>query len=222
MTSAITLTLACVAIVAFQVLASRLDAVEDLASLAHILAASCQEPLAFRDAKAAEAVLASLRTNREILSARIYQSDGSVFAQYVAADKNMPALPRERLVEGHWFQQRQLTFVHRINLGGELIGTIVLRSDMREQYTRLRDYVTIVTILMLASTCVAFLLSAKLQDVISGPVLELVHMARGVTENKDYSLRARGRRDGEIGQLVEAFNHMLDRIQERDNALRKT
>ena len=221
LTSTVALGLACAAIIGFQFVAARHAAVRDLTALATVIAANSSAALTFHDPHSAEETLASLKTNPGILAARIYNSDGTLFAQYVAGPEDMPLVPPHQQIDGHWFQQRQLILSRKIRLDDDIIGTVVLRHDMREEYTRLRDYVTIVTILMLASTCVALLLSAKLQNVITQPILELVRVARGVIEEKDYSLRARGNREDEVGLLVEAFNHMLDRIQERNQELAK-
>ena len=216
MTSAIALTLACVAICGYQFVAERYKAVHELTVLARIVEANSAAALTTQNAKAAGEVLQALRTNPEVLSARIYRSDGTLFAQYVRAGADVLPPSREHQQDGHWFEGWQLIVGRRIQLGGQSFGTVVLRGDLRDQYSRLRDYVTIVAILMLASTCAAFLLSNKLQNTISAPILELARVAQGVTEKKDYSLRAHGKRMDEVGLLIDAFNQMLDRIQERE------
>ena len=50
-------------------------------------------------------------------------------------------------------------------------------------------------------------------------MVELAETADRVTRQEDYALRGTVQSDDEIGALVEAFNKMLDRIQERDAAL---
>src|ERR1043166_7579247 len=209
LTSTVALSLACAAIIGFQFVAARRAAVQDLTALAKVIAANSTAALTFHDTRAAEETLATLKTNPGLLAARIYNPDGSLFAQYVAGGADISLVPPHLHIEGHRFQQRQLVLAHKIRLDDEIIGTVILRADMHQQYTRLRDYVTIVTILMLASTCVALLLSARLQNVITRPIMELVRVARGVIGEKDYSLRAQGNREDEVGLLVEAFNQML-------------
>src|SRR5262249_45828578 len=56
--------------------------------------------------------------------------------------------------------------------------------------------------------------------VISDPIASLADIARRVTNEKDYSLRASAARSAnEIVVLTDAFNEMLARIQERDRSL---
>ena len=73
---------------------------------------------------------------------------------------------------------------------------------------------------MVASSCVGFLLSSRLQRVISGPILHLAQTAHIVSDKKDYSVRAVKHSQDEVGFLIDGFNEMLTQIQERDVALR--
>jgi signal transduction histidine kinase/CheY-like chemotaxis protein len=61
----------------------------------------------------------------------------------------------------------------------------------------------------------AYLLSRTLQGQITAPVLTLAETARSVSEKRDYSVRARKHGTGELALLTDAFNQMLDRIQEQ-------
>jgi light-regulated signal transduction histidine kinase (bacteriophytochrome)/HAMP domain-containing protein len=76
-----------------------------------------------------------------------------------------------------------------------------------------------VAIVMLTSSCVAFVLSSRLQHVISQPILRLAETARIVSVEKNYAVREVKHSQDEVGLLIEAFNEMLSRIQERDAAL---
>jgi len=73
---------------------------------------------------------------------------------------------------------------------------------------------------MLTATLVALLLLSQLQSIVSRPILDVVRTAKLVSEQKDYAVRARKHGRDEIGTLVDAFNEMLDRVQERDRQLR--
>ena len=63
--------------------------------------------------------------------------------------------------------------------------------------------------------------AARLQRLISDPILDLARTAFAVSSGKDYSLRAKKRNDDEIGFLFDRFNEMLGQIQERDIALQQ-
>ncbi len=66
----------------------------------------------------------------------------------------------------------------------------------------------------------SYLLSSRLQHLVSGPILDLAWTAHAVTETEDYSKRATTGGADEIGLLGAALNEMLEQIQHRDGALR--
>src|SRR4029077_20103337 len=55
---------------------------------------------------------------------------------------------------------------------------------------------------------------------ITEPILHLAQVAARVTAKEDYTLRALPRGEDEAGALIGSFNQMLERIQERDKALK--
>jgi light-regulated signal transduction histidine kinase (bacteriophytochrome)/HAMP domain-containing protein len=88
-------------------------------------------------------------------------------------------------------------------------------------YRRLRLYGGMVAAVIVVSCLVAVVLSARLQNHISRPVLALARTAKTVSAQRDLSVRAERFDDDELGQLTDAFNGMLDRVQEQDRALRE-
>ncbi|MEO7142043.1 MAG: response regulator, partial [Bryobacteraceae bacterium] len=117
---------------------------------------------------------------------------------------------------GKYFEGNALLLYRPIHLSGETIGTVYLRADMSEFYARMRRYGIIVLLVLGGASLVAFLLAARLQGIISGPILELADTARQISAAKNYSLRAAPRGGDEVGALIESFNGMLVQIQQRD------
>jgi light-regulated signal transduction histidine kinase (bacteriophytochrome)/HAMP domain-containing protein len=70
------------------------------------------------------------------------------------------------------------------------------------------------------ASLVAFVLAMRLQRHITEPVLALASTAKTVSETPDFSVRAERFDDDELGELTDAFNAMLARVDERDHALR--
>ncbi len=70
-----------------------------------------------------------------------------------------------------------------------------------------------------ASLLLALLISARLQTLISRPIMSLAETASNVSARQDYSIRAAKLGEDEIGVLVEKFNEMLDQIGLRDREL---
>ena len=67
---------------------------------------------------------------------------------------------------------------------------------------------------LLASLAVASLLTARLQRVISRPILDLTEAARSISQNNDYTKCQVEHGRDELGTLIESFNLMVDTIQE--------
>ena len=91
---------------------------------------------------------------------------------------------------------------------------------MRQWSMRARRYATICLVFALVSVFLAFLVSSKLQKVISGPIMHLEDTMKIVSANKNYEVRAVKSYSDEIGSLIDGFNAMLSDIQQRDGALR--
>ena len=119
----------------------------------------------------------------------------------------------------HFFNADSLVLQRPIVLHGETLGAVCLRSSMVTFNRRMVQYASISAIVLVAAGLVAFLISLRLQGVISEPILELSRAAREVAHQKNYSIRINRRSEDELGLLFDAFNEMLRQIQERDAAL---
>jgi signal transduction histidine kinase/DNA-binding NarL/FixJ family response regulator len=118
------------------------------------------------------------------------------------------------------FEGQYLEVCHDVALNGDRVGTLILQSDMRQWSMRARRYATICLVFALVSVFLAFLVSSKLQKVISGPIMHLEDTMKIVSANKNYEVRAVKSYSDEIGSLIDGFNAMLSDIQQRDGALR--
>ncbi len=220
-TSSAVLLLSSLAFLAYDRSGSRRSMTNDLSILAEVVGANSTAALAFNDPLAAAEILQGLRAQPHIVSARIYSIDEKVFAEYlrVGAQSEMPtkAPAADRAV----FTSDRLMLSHRILLDGQPVGTVYLESDLEEMSSRLKHYIGIATLILMGATFLAFLLSARLQRVISGPLLRLSDTARAVSLEKNYSLRAEKEGKDEVGQLIDGFNEMLSQIQHRDEELER-
>jgi PAS domain S-box-containing protein len=108
-----------------------------------------------------------------------------------------------------------------VRVGHQILGTIFLKSN-NDVHARLRQYVGIVCLVLLLSQGFALLLSSRMQRTITVPITELTDVARLISVDKNYSIRAVRRTSGEIGILIDSFNHMLSQIEIRELALRES
>ena len=218
LTSCLSLLLACGGFVAYEIITFRGTMVENLSTLADIVANNSATAVDFNIQEGAEKNLAMLRSARSVEAAWILSKDGRVFAEYFSKTNRRVAAPM--LAQGQYFFAEDTLVMQRpIRHDGEIIGAVCLRSNLDAFHSRLRQYASIAGILLLASALLALLLSIRLQHVISRPILDLARTARSVAQEKNYSVRAVKQSDDEIGTLIDGFNDMLRQIQERDAAL---
>ncbi len=219
LTSVIALTLACTGFIIGEAFTFRDSMARNLSTTADVIGANSTAALVFKDRASAEEILSALGAVKSIVAAGIYTKDGLVFARYlrrdVAKDQSLPVHPED----GYRFEGGHLLFFRPIIYDGERIGTVYLQSDMQELTTRVKLYVGIVALVLLASSIAAYLLSSKLQRVVSDPISQLAKTMRIVSGEKDYSVRVTKHGQDEIGVLIDGFNDMLAQIQTRDAAL---
>jgi two-component system sensor histidine kinase/response regulator len=216
LTSSAALLLACAVFAMHDLLSLRQSMVRGLATLAAITGSNSTAALTFNDPRAAREVLDSLSAEKQIVSACIYTREGQVFAKYRRGDPAANFEPPAAQAEGTRFGANRLLLYRRIVLYGDAIGTIYLEADLEEIHARFVRYVAVVGIVLLGSTLVVFFLSAKLQKIISGPILHLADTALIVSLDKNYSIRAKKQSGDELGLLVDQFNEMMGEIQKRD------
>jgi PAS domain S-box-containing protein len=192
----------------------------DLIASAKMIGSNSTAVLTFHDSKSAREILGALQAKEHVIRACTYGSDGKAFAKYTRDPNEAGSCPPVQ-AEGSKVVGRHMALFQNIVLNGDSIGTIYIEADLRDLNERLLRFVAIDFVVLLGSLAVAFLLSYRLQRVISGPIRELAATASSVSAHENYSIRAVKRSQDEIGVLFDQFNSMLDRIQQRDVAIQK-
>jgi signal transduction histidine kinase len=223
--SAAALVLACSAFIAYDQLRARDAIVRSLSAEAQIVGANSAAALTFNDPKAAGNTLAALRGFPGVISAGILTADGQTFAQYRRGGGtevlDLPPLGTSQ-DETYSFHEGDILLVRRIELQGKPIGSVYIRNDLEDLHTRLQHYALIASLVLLVSLVTALLLSAALRRSLATPIVKLAETAGLVSRDKNYGVRAESVSGfNEIDVLVQAFNDMLEQIQQRDAELLK-
>lgn len=187
-----------------------------LQSVAAILALNCASAVDFNDPDAARATLAALETRPNVMAAGIVV-DGGLFAGYARGERLSPeiwsVIPSGN---SHRFADRHVVVYQTVAAGPRTLGTLFIQASLKEIDERLRRYAAIIGIISVAGVLVTLLISRRLQETISRPILNLASLAQRLSEEKDYSIRAAETRSvSEVEQLVATFNHMLAEIQQQ-------
>ena len=194
---------------------------QDLIVTAKMVGSNSTAALSFGDANSAGEILSALQAKQNVINACIYSKDGRVFASYSRDAANVDFSPPAAQGESTAIVNDHMVLFQPIDLNGNSIGTIFIEADLKDLSARLARFLEIDSLVLVVSLAVAFLLSTRLQRVVSGPIRELADTALSVTTQENYSIRATKRGHDEIGLLFDQFNSMLDRIQQRDTALQE-
>ncbi|MHC4742894.1 MAG: ATP-binding protein [Planctomycetota bacterium] len=206
--------------------ALRRDIVQAVSTHAAMTGDNCKAAVAFEDVNDAKNTLSTLREEPSIAFACIRDKKGNLFASYSRdpglKQEKFCAIPASELgLDDYHFNENYLIVRKPIVLDKEVIGTICLRSELEPLYVALKSkIVTIIGVVVLALLA-AYLISSRLQRIISGPILGLARVAKLVSEEQNYGARAMKESNDEIGKLIDSFNEMLEQIHSRDLALVK-
>ncbi|MCU7959752.1 MAG: diguanylate cyclase [gamma proteobacterium symbiont of Bathyaustriella thionipta] len=189
-----------------------------VASQANMIGSSSTAALSFGDHAAAEEILGSLIHQSHILSARIYDTDERVFAEYFR-----PGISNQRPMEFHShdysFAGNQIDLYHPILLDDELIGTVHLRANTQELGAHFLRYGQTVFIALAISLFIAFMVSSRLQRTVSRPLTAITGTMRRVARDQDYSVRVELDDENSLSTLADDLNEMLNQIQLRNKQL---
>jgi signal transduction histidine kinase/CheY-like chemotaxis protein len=218
--SATALALASGGFLAWDITQFRRDLMQDIDAQAAIVADNSAAPLAFRDVRAATETLAVMRLRPRVSAACLYDSQGQPFASYLRSSQDRcPALQEAQQGIG-W---SRYTVVGDVMLTRDRVGTLYIDRDLADLYDRLRAAGIAAAVLLLIAVGAALLVARRIERTIAAPLLALADTARAVSTGPDDSrIRAPAAAGDEIGSVVDAFNAMLDRIDERSRELSRT
>jgi two-component system sensor histidine kinase/response regulator len=229
LTSTVALMLACVAIVFYDRYTFTRWLADDLRTQATIIGNNSGGAIEAKNKAAAEDVLAALAAKPEIVAAALYGPDRNQLAVYLRENSAERVVPKRSEIAYYAPVQSErsklktidglLTVLQQIRIKGDSAGSLFVASDTRQLNEREHGYLMILLALALATAGLVFLLSTRLQGVISDPILQLLKVMKLVSDEKDYSLRVVKHSGDEIGELVDGFNHMLVEVERREFSL---
>lgn len=219
LTTLVALLVSSAAIVWYDLNEYRESYIRDLSTQTELLGAATAAALDFNDAEVAEEGLSVLRFRPRVIAAAVYDARGKLFASYVreGASPVFPELPRE---DGVYVEETEILAFKRVIGNGTILGSAYIVAEY-DPHAEMLNYAGIVLLVALIALLLAALFSMWLQTVVTRPILSVASVARQVVDQRDYDQRVEKSSDDEVGVLVDAFNEMLDEVQERDEALRK-
>jgi CheY-like chemotaxis protein/signal transduction histidine kinase len=226
-TSIIVLLLASAVYLITDVVGQRNDLVEDVSTVAEIIASGTGQDLVRKNHKAVETHLGSLKSDPHVISAFVVTAHDKIFASYIRSNPDGNPEANEDWIQSvlkahpqllarggnHRFSRDALDLTRKIVVDGETIGTLWIRSDLAVLRARIESYGDVGGIVLLSLSLLAFILSALFQRRLSDPIRSLTAVMKKIATDGDYSVQAEPRKSkDEIGTLISGFNQMLGHI----------
>ena len=183
---------------------------------ARIISANSAGALIEKNKKIAVEVLHSASIEPAVQSARIYDLNNSVIAEYkrkttVWQDDLSPQIRSDDL----------FNIAVPITHNGNIMGSLVVTASKAGLSIRLMEHIIIASVVFLFVGLFAYLWSIRLQNYIYRPIEHILSVTRQVRLGNDYSVRVEKYYDDELGLLADDFNLMLQQIEQRDDDLEK-
>jgi len=188
---------------------------QELSNIGKLIGENAKTAVATGDRKAANKILDSLKHHSNIVTSYIYTDTGEIFTYYPKRPiKGLGFLPK-----GQYLDNNHIHTYDTILYDGKPVGTVYLQSNLQKLYDRLFVFGRILVAVVLCTFLFALQVSKSLHRVISDPILYLAEIAKRVSNNKDYSIRAKKQSDDEVGILTNTFNEMLSTIEKAQKKL---
>ncbi len=213
------------------------DLVQELQSIANLIALNTGSAIIFHDKQAAEENLASLASKPEIIVAVLYDKDGNIYAEYKKKPVNSNAAVFDlqqsvQAPEGTIDKLKKsgmLTYILNghfhiilpVIVKGSFFGGIHLVDNMQYLKKQLHSYYIVLGYVVLITLLVVLVLASKIQSLFTGPLFSVIDSMNKVSERKNYKIRVKSRTNDEFGVLVYHFNKMIEEIQKRDEELQE-
>jgi len=197
-------------------------------TMAELVAMNCGAPLYFGDADAATSRLKSFKAAKDVLAACVIDQNEQFFAKYHRADQhpNDPTLYSRALLLNHLEKsvdcsdyKLRMHILQPIELKNKRIGMLYVHIDLTDVAYLVGMYLAFAFGVIGIAFFLSIFISRHYMEVISGPIVHLVDVARTISQDKNYAIRATKCDDDELGRLIESFNSMLHEIHIRDQEL---
>jgi two-component system sensor histidine kinase/response regulator len=227
---------AMIAHIAMNLLHLRADLQWSAARVARVTGASTIDALRLGDDKAALKAMSALRDEWLVSDAEVTGVNGKKLAAYHRGQNDAqlePAAARNSAaIAGAAFPidpQHPQVFLqgNHIHVGAaivrneQLLGLVQIVVPLDVLFPDWQGYLLITLAAIVAAVLTAYWFAARLQQQISGPIVNLAHTMQRVSLEEDYSLRVERSSQDEVGSLIDGFNQMLGQIRHRDSRLEK-
>ncbi len=193
--------------------------------LANGVAYNLQAAIIFNDSLAANEVLSAFSADGEVLRVKLYTKEGQLFAMYEREGTNapIPTVSQQQQIEeqDYAFASNYIFLKIPVKVENDIIAGLrvtVSKSSLTALYEKALNNALIYFSLLVVAATILYL---TIQKFIIIPVFSLNQGMRGFI-SRNQQQRITPAANDEIGDLVDAFNTMIERLKQRDKQVSYT
>jgi PAS domain S-box-containing protein len=213
----LTLTIGFTSIIIYNKLSLQKSFINEVETMAELIGNGMISIINFGTQKEAEDELKEwLKITPSIRNVWVYDANDKLFASYYL-DKFYEIPASEVIAAPNTELRNKYLHISRpIEYQQDRLGTIYLMVSTEELDKMTKNSIIALLVIVLLLIPLSLILAARLQRIISKPVLDLVGVTKKVSSEGNYSLRAEATYKDEVGMLVKGFNDMMEQIHNRD------
>ena len=194
-----------------------------ISAVAQVTAQRSSAAVAFRDKKRALENLQSFGLVDGVQAACLYSVETNQhIAQWSLSEDAASVLCyKEALAEPTFFSDDEFLLVIPVISQSKHLGLLSVYGSFKPLSKRVQRLALALLVISALASLFAFFLTRPLQQKIYLPIVHLGEVARRVDKHSDYTVRAVKSSADELGDTVEAFNSMLNKLEEDKIALEK-
>jgi len=193
---------------------------DEFTTITKIIADRSNAAILFADSYALGETISSLSLHEGVKIGCTYNAEGALLASYELNKKALLCPDSPELTQTG-FIENDFHVSEPILVDNQEEGLIYIRTSTEKLRTEIVATITSVLSLSISILIAAFFFSRYIQRFISDPLFQLQSIAQSVTRDHNYSRRAEKHNDDEIGELVSAFNTMLETISDQNELIRQ-
>ncbi len=223
------------AMVAYETNNAKKNLIDELISMADLVALNSAVAMMFNDQTSAMEDLSALSAKQGIIGAALYDASGHIYASWSRGPAPIDSLtdeikqvvtPGNPLIEMIAARNLITKFIDShthvilpVSFEGNFLGAIHLIDNMQQQGKRLKAYYLMVAGTVAITLAMVLILASRMQSIFTRPLFDVIDSMKKVTRQKNYQVRVKKYSHDEFGILMEQFNKMIEEIQARDAAL---
>lgn len=219
----LTMLMATLLLIAYDYKNSKESLEAELDILTKVIADRSRAAVSFKDKRAALGNLESLKVKRSVEQACLFFMDDKLFVSYTSSMFESADCKQQSFVDNtsYIYTDKSLFIRQYVYLNKKPIGVLQVQASLDPIYERMLKFSFISFFILILSSLLAYILTLRLQHLITRPLQLLSKTASSVTSLQDYSIRAEKQSNDEIGELVDTFNSMLNTIHSNELQLRE-